>query len=320
MVTPVTPRARREWRITKLARLGAYCAAVSVVLGLVAARSVYGDVKTSALSVGHELGKLGDVGTGRPLRINGEPIFVASAMEDAPLSAVLDRAEAGCKANAVRAGGEIDALPEALKQKIPPGTSASGVLREQREGRGVVACLVREDSQVSTGMKDTVARLSAMLSTGDLSQVGHLRYVFAETTESGATHVVAAWTQGPFNVLAMLPEAGHDAPGGDPPELPRPPRATRMLSADVEGVPYGVHLYDTTASPADVVALYDAQMPGRGWEPSVPVSGGGPIEGQAQRAYARPGADLLVITSRDEGHTIVSLITMGTAPKREQRP
>jgi len=49
---------------------------VSVVLGLVAARSVYGDVKASALSVGHELGMMGDVGTGRALRINGEPIHL----------------------------------------------------------------------------------------------------------------------------------------------------------------------------------------------------------------------------------------------------
>ncbi len=296
----------KEGRVRKLARLGVYCVAVSACLGLVAARSVYGDVKSSALSIGHELGKMEDVGTGRPLRINGEPIFVASATETLPLAAVLDRAEAGCKGASAGVAAEIDALPEALKQKIPRGTSASGVLREERSDRGVVACLVREDGAAS-GMKESVARLSAMMTTGDLAKVGLLRYVFAETTRTGRTHVVAAWTSGPFNLYAMLPEAGHDAPGSDPPGVPRPPRAQRILSADVEGVPYGVRLYDTPVPPADVVALYDAEMPGLGWERSVDK----PVEGEDQRAFARPGADLLVITSKDEGRTIVSLITMG---------
>ncbi len=79
--------------------------------------------------------------------------------------------------------------------------------------------------------------------------------------------------------------------------------------ANVEGVPYGVRLYDTPASPAEVVALYDAEMKAHGWEPSVSS-----IAGEAQRAYSRPGADLLVITSKDGDRTIVSLVTMGTAP------
>ncbi len=54
-----------------------------------------------------------------------------------------------------------------------------------------------------------------------------------------------------------------------------------------------------------MVALYDAEMPTRGWEPSV-----APSPGQDQRAYARPGADLLVITSKDGDRTIVSVIEM----------
>jgi hypothetical protein len=302
MVAPV----KKEWRITKLLRLGVFCGAVSAVLGLVAARSVYGDVRVSALAVGHELGKLDDVGTGRPLRINGEAIFVASTTEDAPLDAVLDRAEAGCAERSAGVSAELDALPAAIREQIPPGARASGVLRERRADQGVVACLVREDGRVSAGMKETVARLAALVSTGDLSRVGELRYLFAETTATGRTHVVAAWTNGPFNLYAMLPERGHDAPGSDPPLAPRPPRAQRILTADVEGVPYGVRLYDSAAPPAEVIAHYDAEMAARGWDRSVTR----PVEGEDQRAYARPGADLLVITQKDEGRTIVSLIEM----------
>jgi hypothetical protein len=50
-------------------------------------------------------------------------------------------------------------------------------------------------------------------------------------------------------------------------------------------------------------------MPARGWERSVTRAFDG-VDGQDQRAYARPGADLLVITSKDGDRTIVSLIEM----------
>jgi len=267
---------------------------------------VYGDVKASALSMGHELGKMGDVGAGSPLRLNGEPIHVASSTEDLPLAAVLDRAEAGCKTSSAGALAELSSLPEALQKQIPPGARASGVLREDRGDRGVVACLVRPPGLASTGMGDALARLSALLDTGDLGQVGELRYVFAETTRAGHTHVVAAWTDGPFNLYALLPEAGHDAPGDDTPNAPRPPGAQRILSAGIEGVPYGVRLYDTAASPAAVAQHFDAEMASRGWEPSVSAE----VAGPDQRAYSRPGADLLVITTRDGARTLVSLIEM----------
>jgi hypothetical protein len=104
----------------------------------------------------------------------------------------------------------------------------------------------------------------------------------------------------------MLPERGRDAPGSDPAGAPRPPRAQRILTADVEGVPYGVRLYDSAAPPAEVIAHYDAEMAARGWERSV----GKPVDGEDQRAYARPGADLLVLTQKDDARTLVSLIEM----------
>ncbi|MFT3774350.1 MAG: hypothetical protein QM820_54005 [Minicystis sp.] len=130
--------------------------------------------------------------------------------------------------------------------------------------------------------------------------------MFAQKTKTGRTHVVAAWTEGSFNVYALLPEAGKDAPGSDPQHAPRPPNAQRILSADIEGVPYAVRIYDTSASPADVVKVYDAEMAGRGWAPAFGVPG----EGPEQRAFTRPGADLIVITNRDGDRTLVSLVEM----------
>ena len=301
---PTTPAPRREWRIKKLARLAVYCFVVSAGIGLVAARSVYGDVTRSALSIGHELGKMDDAGQKRPLRINGEAIYVGAVTVDTPLAEVLDRAEAGCKKRSAGAVRELDTMPEALRDHLPQGGAAAGVLRENQEGRGVVACLVRDEGQPGLGLKDLTARLSAMAASGDLAEIGRLRYVFAEKTPSGRTRVVSAWTEGSFNLYAILPKAGGDAPGSDVADAPRPPQSQRILSADIEGVPYGVRLYDTPASPAEVVATYDREMAGRGWEPAFGVAGSGPD----QRAYTRPGADLMVITGKDGERTVVSVI------------
>jgi hypothetical protein len=306
---PPSPPPRREWRVKKIARLVAYTAVVSLGIGLVAVRSVYGDVKSSALSLGHELGKLGDVGTKRPLRLNGEPIFIVSTTEDASVTEVLNQTEARCKAGSAGMAAELEHLSEALKQQLPAdvsGSRAAGILRETSGDSGVVACLVRDDGQPAGGLGKLAGNLGEMMRSGDLGALGRLRYVFAEKTRSGRTHVVAAWTEGPFNLFALVPGAGVDAPGSDPAQAPRPPRSQRILSADVEGVPYGVRVYDSASTPAEVVGVYDREMAALGWEPAFGVPGDGP----EQRAFTRPGADLLVITSPDGARTVVSVIEM----------
>lgn len=303
------PAPRREWRITKLARLAAFSAAVSLGLGLVAARSVYGDVKTGALSMGRELGQLGDVGTKRPLRLNGEPIFIASTTEDLSVQEILDDTETRCRQASAGMVADLSNLSETLKHPLPKNLQtpqATGVLREDHGDNGMVACLVRDDGQPVSGVTEIAKRLSAFAKSGDLSAIGRLRYVFAEKTKSGRTHAVAVWTEGPFNLYAFVPGAGKDAPGTDSPNAPRPPSAQRILSADVEGVPYAVRIYNSAATPDEVVKSYDEALLGKGWTPAFGVPG----EGPAQRAFTRPGGDLIVATERDGDHTLVTLIEM----------
>ena len=305
----VATGARKERRIIKLMRLAVYATVVSAGLGLLAARSVYGDVRSTALSMGRELGQLGDVGSKRPLRLNGEPIFIASTTEDASVKEILDQTEARCRRGSAGLASDIGDFSAALARELPKGANdarAAGILREEQGDSGVVACLIREDGQPAGTVSDIAEHLGDLMKTGDLSALGRLRYVFAEKTKSGRTHVVAAWTDGSFNLFALMPPAGKDAPGSDPAHAPRPPNALRILSADVEGVPYSVRIYDSAATPTEIVALYDREMAGRGWEPSYGVPG----EGPEQRAFSRPGADLMVITSRDDDRTLVTLIEM----------
>jgi hypothetical protein len=300
---------KREWRIKKVARLAVYSIAVTLGLGLVAARSVYGDVKQTALSMGHELGQLGDVGTKRPLRINGEPIFIASSVEDLSVKEILDRTEARCKQASAGMAADLENLSSTLKQTVEKQvgeSKAAGILREDRDQSGVVACLIRDEGEPVNGMNGVTSRLAEMVKTGNLGALGRLRYVFAEKTDKGRTHVVAAWTEGPFNLYALMPGAGKDAPGSDSTLVARPPRSQRILSADVEGVPYAVRIYDSAATPDEIVKMYDEEMPKKGWEPTYGVAG----EGPDQRAFMRPGSDVMIVTSRDGGRTLVSVIEL----------
>ena len=52
---PTARVARRGWRIAKAARLAAYGFVIFCGVGVLAARSVYGDAKITALTIGHEL-------------------------------------------------------------------------------------------------------------------------------------------------------------------------------------------------------------------------------------------------------------------------
>lgn len=305
---PATKPAKREWRIKKLLRLLAFGSAASLCLGLFAARSVYGDAKSSAMSLGHELGKMGDVGTKRPLRLNGESIYVGSTTEDMPLGEVLDRMEATCRENSAGMPAELETLSESLRKKLPEqakGARGQGIIREDRPGSGMVACFAREEGQQADGLGGIVSRIAGLVETGDLQKLGRLRYVFAETTRSGKTHIVAAWTDGPFNIYKLVPDQG-DAPGSDAPNAPRPPRSVRLLSADVEGVPYGVRMYESEAAPAEVIGVYDAEMKARGWEAVLGVPG----DGVDRRAFNRLGTDLLIFADRDGDRTMVSVIEM----------
>jgi len=263
----------------RVLRVTSYFAVVCAILGVLAARSAIGAVKDAALEMGGELARLGDaLGPASHVRLNGERVNVASAMSDAPIADVLDRAEAMCRERA----------------------NIGVIRRESRDhDRGIVACLARD------GGSEAIARdVADFVATGDLSKVGKLRYVVAEKSGAG-THVVTAWTDGAFRLGAMFPREG-DAPGSDLEDTTRPDRAKRLLTASVENAPYSVRIYDVAATASDVLAQYAREMPERGWE-AIP---GVAKELKTGLAFSRNGIDLMVLTQADGDHAIVSVVEM----------
>lgn len=301
---------KREARIWKFARLMIFGVGVCLAGAAVAARSAYGDVTDSALVLGGELGKMRDVGVTSPLRLNGEAIRIASTIDPRPLDEVLDKMEATCRQSSAALFKELDDLPrEVLANELPgggEGAEARGIVRRDEAGRGYVACFARGAGERAS-LAETSQRLARVLETGNLGELGKLRYLYGERTGDGQTHIVAVWTDGPFNLYSLFPQQGGDAPGADPKDAPRPPGATRLLSAHFDGAPYGVRIYQSKASVGEVLAVYDREMPTRGWEPLRKD----PNDSAQQRAFHRPGVDLLVFLDEDaqEG-TLVSLVEM----------
>lgn len=84
-------------------------------------------------------------------------------------------------------------------------------------------------------------RLRRFLASGDLSALGHLRYVQAERGRH-ATSFAALWSDGPLPLTTMFPARG-DVPGSDLPEVPRPPGSQRLLVVEEAGEPLQLRVY-----------------------------------------------------------------------------
>jgi hypothetical protein len=291
----------------KLLRAATYVALVALVFLVALTRSVWGSVRDDAFEVGSSLASLGEVlGPSYTVRLNGESVHVSSATTDLGVGRVLDRFERECREHTGGLAEELQRLQETLSSRLPPileGPAGFGIVRRDDEQRGVVGCLARAGSG---GLPAIGEALRAFERTGDLSSFGHLRYVAAQRQPDGKTHVVSAWSDGPLHVGAMFP-AEADAPGIDPGPAARPPRARRLLSASVEGAPFGIQVYASKDEPDAVLAHYDREMAPAGWD-AVP---GVAKHFRDARAYRRAGVDLMMFAQRDgDLHTIVSLVAM----------
>src|SRR5262245_12642243 len=91
------PKKPPERRIWKWLRVGAYVVCVCLAAGAVAIRYAYRNMQNSALEIGDELDKLGDIGEKQPIILNGQRIYVASSVHALSVEETLDRAETLCK-------------------------------------------------------------------------------------------------------------------------------------------------------------------------------------------------------------------------------
>ncbi len=300
-------KGTRVIQAKKWLRVTAYVGVVASLLLVALTRSVWGSVREGAFDVGSRLVSLGDaLGPTYTVRLNGESVHVSSATTALGVAAVLDRFEQECREHTGGLAEEFRRLPETLASRVPviaQGPAGLGIVRKEDERQGVVGCLAREGEG---GLSAFGQALRAFERSGDLSSFGHLRYVAAQRRADGKTHVVSVWSDGPLHVGAMFPVEG-DAPGVDPGDAVRPPGAKRLLSASVDGSPFGLQVYASSAPPDAVLAHYAEDMTRSGWEAAPGVASHFPHA----RAFRRDGVDLMVFVESDHGaRSVVSLVAM----------
>lgn len=240
------------------------------------------------LNFGEQLSQLTDAKSGSKqsiLTINGLALHHGTASTPLTIKDALDRMQQLCSAH-----GGLE-VPEALlKIKSRPSNRVGidkldGTFRHQTAQAWMLVCI---DTERPLTLHELSARLQAFSKTGDLSSVGKLHYVLARR-EKSVTSLLAFWTEGTAQLLAMFPKAG-DAPGQDIADVPRPERAVRIFSAREEGMPYAVTMYRSpTESPQALLEWYRGCLAQHGWQ-LVPSQG-------HESLFARRGSRAIAVHS-----------------------
>jgi hypothetical protein len=226
-------------------------------------------------------------------------------MSPQPVKEVLDRFEKSCREHAGGLVEQFEKLPESLKDTFgeEKGTAGVGIVRKQSgDDEGIIACLAQKPGD---DFSTLATRLQETVTTGDLSKVGNLRYVYVRKSDGGS-HVVTVWTDGEFKYTNIVPMDGKEPPGTDPQNAPRPDDAVRLLTAEIEGAPYSVRIYDAGKRQQEVLAAYDKRMPELGWKASESVK----RELPNGRAYERDGVDMLVFANEEGDRTYLTMVEM----------
>jgi hypothetical protein len=122
------------------------------------------------------------------------------------------------------------------------------------------------------------------------------------------------WTDGSFNIHAIMGTPGQDTPGTDFVGLPRPIDSTRKITAEALNTPYAARIYDSTASGDAVIGDFSKKMESQGW-----ITIASPdLKGQAGddgRLYTKvETAEQAVLAVKKNGdHTTVVVGSMGVA-------
>lgn len=286
--------------LMKPLRLGTYLGVVTVGVSLVGARVVHAKTATAALAIGEPLGRieLSDDAS-NTLSFNGQRLHVTASHVDADVRAVLDRTQKACESHADGLADDLGNIDQRFATAPPStrGFPGIAILRDEREGRGVVVCFA---TGKSTTMTDVAHRLARFSRTEVLSDLGDLRYVAVHAEGSGA-RIVATWSDERLALGEMFPKEG-DAPGGDPHHAPRPSNAQRLMTVRVEPAPYGAFMYATSAAASVALADYDTALRESGFTAVPPTDPG-------SRAYQRGLVDVLVTTQpTSDGRTMLSVV------------
>jgi hypothetical protein len=273
--------------------------ATGASLAITSGYALYAQARESALGFGDELAQLGGLGAGADeLLINGQRFRYLVDVREGEPAQLLDQVQAECASQRGAFGSALAELAEAAARigAEPASSLRQGVLRSERDGRGMIVCFRGAESEGLTGFAQRLRELAH----GGLGALGRVRYVYAEPIAAGQSRVSAFWTDEGLDPSAMFPSSG-DAPGSDSPWIPRPPAARRTLSAAANGAAFTLLGYASQRPPAELARFYAARLGAIGFQPAA--------ASPEAKVYQRPdGAQLFLSLFAEDGETQVTLI------------
>jgi hypothetical protein len=237
-------------------RVATYATVLSVGFGVWGIRSAKAELADKALDIGKDLAAIADVmGEATELNLNGQRVHIGTGISSSSLADVLGQYEKRCGeggstfADLAHAVGTPDGVPDA---KHPNTLSTAGVSRREKPGEGVVFCAV----SAKHAERQAVDVFEEFAASHNLGVFGQVRYAYVKALANGRTQMMTMWTDESFDLDALVPDPGKEAPGKDSELMPRPTNARRLLSAEVTGTPYAVRIYESRTSSADITKFY----------------------------------------------------------------
>ena len=266
---------------TLLVRSGAAAVTAALLLASVAIKRVHAGGLELAQSIGEPLltyaGRSHDEGL-RALVINGARLRMRTGSTPDSIDAVLDAHAEPCRSD---------------------GVTPDPMVRTRRADQGFIGCIVPRREPL-------LERLRMLDETQDFAALGELRFAWAMRSPTGTRYVAIA-SEGELKLPAMFP-ANSDAPGIDPPRLPRPPNARRLLTSWQEGQAPMLVSYRSELTLVDVLTRYTAALSAaRLRVDRVPAR----VDG-AQTLLVQEGArQYLAVLAADADGTLISIIPIG---------
>lgn len=307
-------------RLMGTLRVIAYGTVVSLGFGALTVRSAVADVNKDSLVLGRKLAGLQDLVQGeQQFKLNGESVFFATGNTDQSVSTVLDRFEKQCNSEHAfdplewkELGAQKNA--EITDKLSKSGISKLGVLRTQDPNAkdGVVMCFTKDSTT------EFLAGLQHFVKSGDLHDLGDMRYVHAVTRDN-KTDLQMMWTDGSFNIRNIMGTEGKDSIGSDFANLPRPLHSTRTLTAEAVGTPYSARIYESPDAPDAVLSTYIDQMHERGWAGVTSPDVGLEKNAMDGRYFVKPetAEQAIISVSKRDGKTMIVVAELGGVPSTQ---
>jgi hypothetical protein len=298
--TCVHDQATRRHRL----RVSAYLVLLGALIAALWLRSVSANANERALQFGRGLTAWGDtLGDSTSMQINGQEFVVTSVRSAASLDEIFARFAASCSQ------AQTDVVQK-LGQPAPKSTTGSAGADDlnvfsfrSRAQDGAMFCFAGANGVAA--LADGARRAAA---SGDLSELGPMRYLFARTAKQHVQALLVT-NRGKLKLHELFPDG--DARGTDITSGIRPPQSVRVLSAQAAGSEHAVSSYRSSAPLASVLQGYETRLRGAGYRlESLPSRGKSRVTPSVR--IATDASQAFVISAGEEqGSTIVSAVRLG---------